>query len=264
MLTYLINVSLTWIILFVIYKALLEKEKYFTMNRVYLMSSLTLGLLLPLISYIPVEETKLLPVITSQINEVYQSQIIAMEAYVSPVISSTQSTTETSSFNWMLMFQLIYFLGLAFAMFRLIKSSSKLFRLLSKSQTNKKSSHSEIVVSENILPFSFMKYIFIGNQDYNSGERNNILRHELYHVQSVHSIDILFVELLKIIFWRHPMLYLYKRAVAENHEYSADQAVLSQSSRKQYCELLMKATFPGVILELTNPFFKLSSKSVSQ
>ncbi|MFT6334061.1 MAG: beta-lactamase regulating signal transducer with metallopeptidase domain [Halioglobus sp.] len=220
------------------------------------MSSLTLGLLLPLISYIPVEETKLLPVITSQINEVYQSQIIAMEAYVSPVISSTQSTTETSSFNWMLMFQLIYFLGLAFAMFRLIKSSSKLFRLLSKSQTNKKSSHSEIVVSENILPFSFMKYIFIGNQDYNSDERSNILSHELYHVQSYHSIDVIFVELLKIIFWWHPMVYLYKKIIAENHEYAADEAVLAQSSRKQYCQLLMKATFQGVNLELTNPFFQ--------
>ena len=256
MLTYLINVSITWIILFVLYKTLLEKEKYFKLNRIYLLSSLVLGLLLPLISFIPMEEASVLPTITTQISEAYQSQMLAVEEFTSPAVSSTATISNTSAFSWTLMFQLIYLLGLAFAIFRLFKSSSKLYRLLSKSQINKKPAHSEIVVSENILPFSFMQYIFIGNQDYNSDERNNILSHELYHVQSYHSIDVMFVEFLKIIFWWHPMVYLYKRSVAENHEYAADQAVLNQSSRKQYCQLLMKTTFPGVNLGLTNPFFQ--------
>ena len=256
MLAYLINVSITWIILFVLYKALLAKEKYFKLNRIYLLSSLALGLLLPFISFIPVEEVSALPAITTQISEVYQLQMLVVEEFTAPTVSSTATVKNTSIFSWTLIIQLIYLLGLAFAMFRLFKSSSKLYRLLSKSQINKKPAHSEIVVSENILPFSFMKYIFIGNQDYNSDERNDILSHELHHVRSYHSIDIMFVELLKIIFWWHPMMYLYKRSVAENHEYAADQAVLNQSSRKQYCQLLMKATFPGVNLELTNPFFQ--------
>ena len=256
MITFLINVSIAWMIFFVLYKSLLEKEKYFKLNRIYLLSSLVLGLILPLISYLPTEEIATLPSFTTQIGEVYQSQILAVEEFSSLNNSSTQTPSNSFVFNWFLVFQVIYFLGLSFALFRIVKSFSKLYKLLVKSQVLKKSTHSEIIVSENILPFSFMKYIFIGNQDYNSGERNNILRHELYHVQSFHSIDVLFVELLKIFFWWHPMVYLYKQAVAENHEYGADQAVLSQSSRKQYCELLMKATFPGVNLELTNPFFQ--------
>ena len=256
MITYLINISITWILLFVLYKALLEKEKHFKLNRIYLLSSLVMGLLLPLISYVPVEETAVFPAITSQISDVYQSKVKAMETYASPVILSTKTNSTSFVLNWMLIFQVIYFLGLSFALLRIAKSFSKLYKLLVKSQVFKKSTHSEIIVSENILPFSFMQYVFIGNQDYNSGERNNILNHELYHVQSLHSIDVLFVELLKIIFWWHPMVYFYKQTIAENHEYSADQAVLIQSSRKQYCELLMKATFPGVNLELTNPFFQ--------
>lgn len=256
MITYLINVSIAWMIFFVLYKALLEKEKYFKLNRIYLLSSLVLGLILPLISYLPTEEIATLPALTTQIGEVYQSQILAVEEFSSLNNSSIQTHSSSFGFNWLLVFQVIYFLGLSFALFRITKSFSKLYKLLVKSQVLKKSTHSEIIVSENILPFSFMKYVFIGDQDYNSGERNNILRHELYHVQSFHSIDVLFVEFLKIIFWWHPMIYLYKRAVAENHEYGADQAVLTQSSRKQYCELLMKATFPGVNLELTNPFFQ--------
>ena len=243
-------------ILFVLYKALLEKEKYFKLNRIYLLSSLAFGLILPLISYLPVEEIATMPSLSNQIGEVYQSQILAVEEFSKPTISTAQATDNSYVLNWIMIFQVTYFLGLSFALFKITKSFYKLYKLLVQGQVFKKSTHSEIIVNENILPFSFMQYIFIGNQDYNSDEKSNILRHELYHVQSFHTIDVLFVELLKIIFWWHPMIYLYKRAVAENHEYGADQAVLSQASRKQYCELLMKATFPGVNLELTNPFFQ--------
>lgn len=100
MITYLINVSIAWMIFFVLYKVLLEKEKYFKLNRIYLLSSLALGLILPLISYFPVEEIATLPRLTTQIGEVYQSQILAMEEFSSLNNSSTQINSNSLVLNW--------------------------------------------------------------------------------------------------------------------------------------------------------------------
>jgi hypothetical protein len=256
MLAYLINVSLTWIILFVIYKSLLESEKYFKLNRFYLLSSLVLGLLLPLVSYIPFGEVTALPIITSELNYTYQEQLVLISE-LSRSINSEMSITESSfTFSWISFFQLLYFLGFTIVAIRMITSVTKLVALFRKSIIVEMPTHSEIVVDDMILPFSFMRYIFISAHEYNSIDRSNILRHELYHVKARHSIDVLCIELLKMIFWWNPMVYLYKQSIAENHEYAADEAVLIHSSRKQYCELLMKKTFPNVNLELTNPFFQ--------
>ena len=58
----------------------------------------------------------------------------------------------------------------------------------------------------------------------------NVLRHELEHVRQSHSYDIIFFEILQIVFWFNPVLFLYNWAARINHEYLADEAVIRSSS----------------------------------
>ena len=48
MITYLIEVSICWLLFYGIYILLLSKETFFNINRWYLLSTLVLGLLIPL------------------------------------------------------------------------------------------------------------------------------------------------------------------------------------------------------------------------
>ncbi len=63
--------------------------------------------------------------------------------------------------------------------------------------------------------------------------------HEEAHASQKHSLDILFVELLQIIFWFNPLFYFIKRSIKLNHEFLADRAVLKlvwklQTIKKYY------------------------------
>ena len=56
------------------------------------------------------------------------------------------------------------------------------------------------------------------------------MKHELTHIRQKHSYDIVFIELLNILFWLSPMVYLYKKSLKNVHEYLADAAVLKEVS----------------------------------
>ena len=256
MLTYLINVTATWMILYIIYKWLLEKEKYFALNRFYLLSSVIFGLALPLLSFISIEETQLLPSIAPELNASYYEQLVLLNEYSSVVINTSTDNSPAYKLTALQSLKLVYLIGLCIALLRVFHSGMNLTKLFVTGRWIRHKTHIEVTVDKRILPFSFLNFIFISDRFENSDERSNILIHELYHVKSYHTIDVISLEVLKVIFWFHPMVYLYKRSIIQNHEYSADESVLKHSSRQQYCALLMQNTFPNVNLAMTNSFFQ--------
>ncbi|HSM63733.1 MAG TPA: M56 family metallopeptidase, partial [Gillisia sp.] len=50
--------------------------------------------------------------------------------------------------------------------------------------------------------------------------------HEEAHASQLHSLDVLLMEILQIVLWFNPLIYLAKDAVKLNHEFLADQTVL--------------------------------------
>jgi hypothetical protein len=68
------------------------------------------------------------------------------------------------------------------------------------------------------------------------------LLHELAHVKQKHSLDILMVELLQIVFWFIPILSIYRKAIKLNHEFLADTAVLKKHKNIVYYQQLLLAT----------------------
>ena len=84
-----------------------------------------------------------------------------------------------------------------------------------------------VLIDNQINPYCFFNNIFISKHDYLDGNIDkNLLNHELEHVRQSHSIDIVFIELIKIFYWFNPILLFYNRAIRVNHEYLADNGVI--------------------------------------
>jgi hypothetical protein len=77
--------------------------------------------------------------------------------------------------------------------------------------------------------------------------------HELTHVTQKHTLDILFIEILKTVFWFSPIFIFYKKAIQLNHEFLADEKVVTSYNNVPFYQslLLSKAN--------KNPTFYLAS-----
>jgi hypothetical protein len=78
-------------------------------------------------------------------------------------------------------------------------------------------------------PFSIGRILFVSNiKNYDAGQWQIVLRHEQQHSQLLHLIDMVVVQLIQIVFWFHPLVYLYRRRLLLVHEYQADTAAATQ------------------------------------
>ncbi|MFI5192581.1 MAG: N-acetylmuramoyl-L-alanine amidase [Chitinophagales bacterium] len=106
-------------------------------------------------------------------------------------------------------------------------------------------------------PFSFFKSIFWNeSQELNSSQGRQMLRHELYHVQHQHSLDILLLEIIRIACWFNPFIHLIRREIQAIHEFLADEFASSETDRLEYAELLLLNSFHSKKIFITHPFFQ--------
>jgi hypothetical protein len=96
-------------------------------------------------------------------------------------------------------------------------------------------------VNEKIIPFSFGKNIFLNHDLHKGDELSEIILHEFIHVRQLHSIDIIWAEILCLLNWYNPFAWMLKRSIRQNLEFIADQKVLDNGiDRKKYQYLLLK------------------------
>ena len=250
MINYIIHTSVIWFILFAFYKIFLSSEKHFAWNRTYLIGSLAVGLLLPLLQYVSFDSE---PVFATEFSEVYHEQIEYVGSFYQTTVQNTESNNTVGFVDVLYLF---YLLGMSIVMIRLSIAIRKLYRLYKFGHKKRHLHYTEVQTQGSHLPFSIFRFIFFSGFQWNKLDKMKILRHELHHVYAGHSWDILFVEILKIFFWWNPLIYLFKNEISIIHEYSADQAAIIQASKKEYCSLLLQTNFPNVDLQLGQPFFQ--------
>ncbi len=111
--------------------------------------------------------------------------------------------------------------------------------MVTLNETQKRDGYTQVNLQDDIAPFSFFKYIFISKKHRQSPDFPVMLAHEKVHVRQKHTLDILLAEAVKIFFWFNPLVYLFKKAMAENHEFIADE-VAAGNTRKTYSHLLIQ------------------------
>jgi beta-lactamase regulating signal transducer with metallopeptidase domain len=110
------------------------------------------------------------------------------------------------------------------------------------------------LLNKKVSPFSFFRTIYINEGAYISGEiDNDLILHETAHASQLHSLDILFMELIQIFYWFNPFVYLFKRLIKVNHEFLADEFVIKSGSDKiEYSNKLINYTFRNKPLNLAS------------
>jgi hypothetical protein len=235
------------VLLFGLYHLILRKEKLFSFNRFYLIFAVVFSLAVPFVS-IPVEFGSGLAAgeIAKALNSVQLFNTGDNPEVIVPENSIAEETvfTETDVTNALpvpvqeqaghaaivIILLMIYLAGLALMLSRFVRNIIIVRRMLLKSEKIDQSWYRIALLDHLTSPFSFLRTVFLDRQDYLKNRISaNVLRHELEHIRQAHSHDVIFFEIMNMIFWFNPMIYLFGRAARINHEYLADEAVVRDS-----------------------------------
>ncbi|MEP0480288.1 MAG: M56 family metallopeptidase [Nonlabens sp.] len=222
------------------YKLLLENTSWHSFKRFYLIGALIISIIIPFI----VVKTIIIPI-----------EEIPFVDYSSLVITETMVDQPSFEIDWFYVFSGIYIIGVAIMLWRFGKNLSS-FRIQQEDEISSYKAYQLILRNHLTIPHSFLKRIFISKKDH---ESNNIpkviLEHEKAHLDQKHSLDILFIELLLIVLWFNPLLYIIRYSIKLNHEFLADSAVLNQGiSTVSYQEVLLKHATTSYQQAMANTF----------
>jgi TonB family protein len=244
---YLLTASALLAVLYAGYYFLLRKQKGFMFTRIYLLGSLLLSLLHPLLS-------GLLP------GSLVSSGTLPLEfseQYLPAIIISPQSEILNSEGYSPLLWCYLAGCGLAGILFlvRLAKLG------LALRQLHFRPGPDGFLVAHNQggqPTFSFFHYLALNPALTCSQEEYQlVLQHEQTHARQLHSADVLLGELATIILWFHPGMYLLNRALRQTHEHLADAAVLkSAASPGNYISLMARQGLAAAGLTLSSSFFQ--------
>jgi TonB family protein len=248
--TYLIHVTICWIAFYALYLALFSRATFFVPNRLYLMVSLLLGLMIPLTPELALEVAP-----DAAVAVYYLQPITVGVEQVAVAVSPTSNAT--APISWASVLWWIYLGGMIISGGRFVYGLFKIGRLYARSERHKQSDYQLVLTRAAHRPFSFFRGLFWSNQfNCSEADRRKIIRHEEAHIRGWHSLDIMLIEILKILFWFSPPVYMYSRAIRAVHEYLADEAVLKTGyKKKQYGHLLIRQSVSGSQIALANHFF---------
>lgn len=225
-------------ILYGYYHLALRNNRFHQWNRYYLLLSTVLSLVVPLVR-IPLSFT---PAETQGIY-VYTSQVVSLREQV----FTPSEAGPFAGLNWTFrLYGGIIILGLL----RLAFSYLKILRLVHRSHTEYIKPY-WLVLSEHVAaPFSFFRYIFWNNRmNATTAEGQQMLQHEMVHVQEKHSMDKLFLEIVTALCWINPFFHLIKRELSLIHEFIADKKAVVNGNVGDYAQTILQ-----MALQSTRPF----------
>ena len=220
---FLIKSTITLLVLLAVYYLFLEKEKIHVFNRFYLLFSLVFSMVIPFITIEVIQK-----IAQPKVNPV-NIQILQGSAVI------LEETNYLAIGLWSLYVVVTLILAIRF-LSNIIKISSKM-----KSNTPIEYKNAKLIlVPEKTLPHTFLNTIFINETEYNNRQiEAELYTHELTHVTQKHTLDILFIELLKTVFWFNPIFIFYKKAIQLNHEFLADEKVVTSYNNVPFYQSLL-------------------------
>ncbi|RZK69297.1 MAG: hypothetical protein EOO85_22665, partial [Pedobacter sp.] len=241
-LMYLLQVNLYLFLFYFLYFVLLRNETFFKINRFYLVGSALLSLAIPIMKLQWVKELFIgqhALEVTQKIGKVIENE----NAIIRPL--SNQSQTLIGSATAMSNIQMVGMIYGFVTLLFILNFLRKLYLLqvtISSSNRNK--------------AFSFFKKVVVDSE---MEGKETIINHEMIHVKQWHSLDVIFFELFTAFNWFNPIVFLYRKAIKDIHEFIADDAAASTMKDKSaYTLLLVSNVFGAKPQYLTNSFFNQS------
>ena len=249
MFQYIIQIILFQLAFLLVYELWLKTETFFNYNRSYLLITPVLAILLPFLKLqflensIPTQTLVLLPEV-----------IIGGGKNAVSFITAADVTLGKNSEDWWL---ITYVLGLVISVVLFLIRFRKLLELFRFKVVSKSENLKIVEVPDSNIACTFYDTIFLGNK-LGDKEREQILSHEMIHVRQRHTLDLLFFEFLKIIFWFNPLIYIYQSRISALHEFIADAGVVEKVEKRVYFQQLLNSTFNTQNISFINQFFNHS------
>ena len=214
---YLLKFSACLALLLLFYKLVLEKVHIHHFKRYYLLSAFIISLSIPLITFtqyvtVTIEPT-LLPTYIDQSSS-----------------NSIENKNNTTQILPIILWG-IYALGVFIFALKFLGNLKSLIKNIKSNPKLKSGRIHHVLLQELIAPHTFFSYIFFNKKNYEAHKiPQEVFWHEETHARQKHSLDILLLELIQIVFWFHPLIYWAKHLAKLNHEFLADQAVLKRGA----------------------------------
>ncbi|GGI22513.1 M56 family metallopeptidase [Pedobacter mendelii] len=91
-------------------------------------------------------------------------------------------------------------------------------------------------------------------------EKNLVIKHEHIHIKQLHAVDKLLINLVATILWFNPIIYFWRNAIDDNHEFLADRETSKVTDKKKYAFLLLNLAISSKKTAI-NTFSKLPLKN---
>ncbi|MEG3657527.1 M56 family metallopeptidase [Arenibacter palladensis] len=229
----------------IVYDLFLKRETFFQWNRAYLMGTFVLSLLLP---WIKIEAFK---TTVSPEYFIYPEYLWGMDMSEGVIVATKNSPSFDLSAT-----EIIFYGGMLIAALLFVYKLFQINRLKRHGEICYFKDFTRVLVRNSNIAFSFFRSIFLGDQVLEK-EHQSIIQHELVHIEQRHTWDLLFFELMRIIGWFNPLVYVYQNRVSELHEFIADAKVAKTHKAEQY-QLLLSQVFQTQHISFINQFFKSS------
>ena len=245
MITYILESLAFQLVFLLTYDLFLKKETFFQWNRVYLLGTFALSLILPWV--------KIQALQTTMPQELETTTVFLSQLNGVVLGPGAEQTNFLERIQWP---YLVLGAGSILAAIWFAYKLIQLVRLRNKSVVENFKEFTKVTVPKSSSAFSFFRNIFIG-EEIKKEKEPNILAHELVHVKQLHSLDLLFFELARIVFWFNPLVYIYQSRLAELHEFIADEKAVKQNKAAHF-EMLLSEAFQTQNISFVNQFFNRS------
>ena len=215
-----------------LYKMCFSGSTFHRFNRFFLLGSVVVSALLPLIHVTANEQIE--PI--AEVCRLNTEQFETVQMQVTEV--REQPSVGQRIFVFMTLAYIIY---MAIQVTGWLRSVVKMLLFLRGKCTRRVGRWIRLVVhNDEYGPFSWMNYIVISDKERGFGRRAS-MHHELSHIKLLHPLDLVFILLCTLV---NPVCWLVMKEIKVVHEYEADDEVINHYHirSRDYQRLLVMRT----------------------
>ena len=241
MLQYIINATAIWLVSLLLFDLFLRRESYHNYNRSYLIVTFLLGAFIPLWQWQENNAVK-----HTALPHPVEQLITAKEQ----IVTGTVPATDIDMGLWI---TIIYLAGVLISVGLLLFEIIKLAEFYRGGTRVKMNGWTVIQTYRDHAPFSFLRTLFVGDRRlYSAEEWDMLIAHEQRHRTLFHFGDLVLMQVSRIIFWFHPLMYIYNKRLLLVHEYQAD--IASARQPQAYGRFLIEQAVLQAAPALTHSF----------
>ena len=231
-------------ILFTFYVLALRGRKFHRYNRFYLLGTVLVSLLLPLINFRLYSFSFNLPEERNSINDAIFTRDIAGYAF-----SAREVVLFTCGVVSLVM------------IVRLLLKIMWVYRMVRNHEVQRMNGYYFIESGLKEAPFTFLDKLFWRKTiSLNEDAGQKIFAHELAHIRQKHTYDKLFSQFVLCFFWMNPFYWFIHRELNIVHEFLADAKSIKEDDVASFAKMLLRSYNDGSYLDPVHPFFNSSVK----